>query len=86
MRHTQLENLRASSGELIPSLEQLELKMQALNDESNTDKELRHVTRLLYVGLLVERDSLLYYLNKQTFCQLLLQHKNTLQKPTVKDT
>ena len=60
--------------------------MQALDDESNTDKELRRLARLLYVGQLVEQAGLLYSLNEKTFCQFLLEHKNALQKPTVKDT
>ena len=85
MRKNQIEKLQAESKLLLPSIEQLELQMQALNDESNTDKELR-VARLLYVGQIVEQVGLLYSLNKQTLCQLLPHHKNTLQKSTIKDT
>ena len=86
MRHNQIENLRTDSKRLIPSIEQLEQQMQALDDESNSDKELRHVARLLYVGLLVEQTGLLYSLNEKTFCHFLLDHKNALQKPTEKNT
>jgi hypothetical protein len=70
---------------LLPYIEQLELQMQTLDDESNTDKELRHVTRLLYVGQLVEQAGLLYSLNEQTFAHFLTENKKTLQKPTGKD-
>ena len=86
MRHTQIEKLRTDSKRLLPSLEQLEQQMQALDDESNSDKELRHVARLLYVGQLVERVGLLYSLNEQTFCRFLLDNKNALKKPFVKNT
>ena len=86
MRHNQIENLRTDSKRLIPSIEQLEQQMQALDDESNSDKELRHVARLLYVGQLVERVGLLYSLNEQTFCRFLLDNKNALKKPFVKNT
>ena len=86
MRHTQVEKLRTTSNNLIPTLEQLELKMQALDDESNTDKELRHLARLLYVGQLVEQAGLLYSLNEQPFYQFLLDNKKTLQKPIAKDS
>ena len=58
--------------------------MQALEDEATSDKELRHLARLLYVGLLVERSGLLYSLNEQSFCQFLTDNKNTLKKPPVK--
>ena len=48
MRHSQIENLRASSSNLIPSLEQLELQMKSLNGDSDFDKQLWHFARLLY--------------------------------------
>ena len=48
MRYTQIENLWASSANLIPSLEQLELQMQLLNGDSDYDKQLWHFARLLY--------------------------------------
>ena len=81
MRQNQIENLRASSSNLITSLEQIERQIQALDDDSNTDKELRHLARLLYVGQLVERAGLLYSLNEQAFCHFLADNKHSLQKP-----
>ena len=48
MRRTQLEKLRVSSSDLIPSLEQLELQMKSLNGDSDFDKQLWHFARLLY--------------------------------------
>ena len=83
MRRTQLKNLRASSSNLIPSLEQLELQMKSLNGDSDSDREIKHLARLLYVGQLVERVGLLYSLNEQYFCQLLADNKNDLQKSLV---
>ena len=47
LRHSQLENLRASSSNLIPSLEPLELQMQLLNTVSDSDKQLWHFAHLL---------------------------------------
>ena len=81
MRHNQIENLRYESKRLVPSLEQLERQIQSLDDDSNFDKELRHLARLLYVGQLVEKVGLLYSLNEQTFCQFLSDNKLSLQKP-----
>lgn len=81
MRCTQLKKLRASSSDLIPSLEQLELQMKSLNGDSDSDREIRRLARLLYVEQLVERVGLLYSLNEQYFCQLLADNKNNLQKP-----
>jgi hypothetical protein len=86
LRQTQVEKLRTDSKLLLPSIEQLEQQMQALDDESKADKELRRLAHLLYVGQLVERVGLLYSLNEQTFCQFLLDNKNALQKPIGKDT
>ena len=81
MRLTQIEILRANSNRLIPSLEQIERQILALENDSNTDKELRHLARLLYAGQLVEKAGLLYSLNEQTFCQFLSDNKHVLQKP-----
>ena len=81
MRQKQIETLRANSNRLLPSLEQIELQIQALEDDSNTDKELRHLARLLYVGQLVEKVGLLYSLNEQAFCYFLSDNKLSLQKP-----
>ena len=81
MRLKQLEKLRLDSKRLLPSLEQIERQIQALDVNSNTDKELRHLARLLYVGQLVEKVGLLCSLNEQTFCQFLADNKNALQKP-----
>ena len=81
MRQKQIETLHAHSNRLIPSLEQIELKIQALDNDSNTDKELRHLARLLHAGQLVERAGLLYSLNEQAFCQFLADNKLSLQKP-----
>ena len=81
MRHSQIENLRAYSSNLIPSLEPLEMQMQLLNALSDSDKQLRHLARLLYAGQLVERAGLLYSLNEQIFCYFLSDNKHALQKP-----
>jgi len=81
LRQKQIETLRANFKRLLPSLEQIERQIQALEDDSNTDKELRHLARLLYVGQLVEKVGLLYSLNEQTFCQFLSDNKHVLQKP-----
>ena len=81
MRQNQVKKLRTESKHLLPSLEQIERQIQALDDDSNTDKELRHLARLLYAGQLVERAGLLYSLNEQAFCQFLSDNKLSLQKP-----
>ena len=81
MRQKQIETLRANSNRLLPSLEQIERQIQALEDDSNTDKELHHLARLLYVGQLVEKVGLLYSLNELAFCHFLADNKLSLQKP-----
>ena len=81
MRYSQIEKLRSDSIHLLPSLEQIERQIQALEDDSNTDKELRHLARLLYAGQLVERAGLIYSLNEHAFCQFLSDTKHSLQKP-----
>ncbi len=81
MRQKQIETLRTNSKLFLPSLEQLKRQIHALDDDSNADKQLRHLARLLYAGQLVERAGLLYSLNEQTFCHFLFDNKHILQKP-----
>jgi len=76
LRHNQFEILRANSNRLIPSLEQIERQIQALEDDSNTYKQLHHLARLLYVGQLVEKAGLLYSLNEHAFYQFLTDNKS----------
>ena len=81
MRQNQFEKLRSDSKHLLPSLELIERQIQALENDSNTDKELRHLARLLYAGQLVEQAGLLYSLNELAFCHFLDDNKYALQKP-----
>ena len=81
MRKNQIEKLRSDSKNLLPSFEQLERQIKAFEDDFNTDKELRHLARLLYAGQLVEQAGLLYSLNEQAFCQFLADNEHSLQKP-----
>ena len=81
MHQNQFEKLLFNSIRLLPSLELIEQQIQALEDDYNTDKDLRHLARLLYAGQLVERAGLLYSLNEQTFCHFLANNKPALQKP-----
>ena len=81
MRQKQIETLRANSNRLLPSLEQIERQLLALEDDSNTDKQLHHLARLLYVGQLVEKAGLFYSLNDHAVYQFLTDNKNALQKP-----
>jgi len=81
LRLKQIEKLRSDSKRLVPSLKQLERQIHALDDDSNADKELRHLARLLYVGQLVEKAGLLYSLNELAFCHFLSDNKLSLQKP-----
>jgi len=81
LHQNQFEKLLFNSIRLLPSLELIEQQIQALEDDYNTDKDLRHLARLLYAGQLVERAGLLYSLNEQTFCHFLANNKRSLQKP-----
>jgi hypothetical protein len=43
-------------------------------------KELKHLSRLLYAGEVVEKTGLLYDFNAQSLCQFLTTNKNKLEK------
>lgn len=54
LRKNQVGKLRATTDNLLSSLEEVEQQMQSLNEDSETDRELRHLVWSLYMGQSVE--------------------------------
>ena len=81
MRKGRLEFLNSQSDNLGTSLENVEKQIKALKEESENEKELLYLTRLLYAGKIIEKVGLLYSFNEQSLNQFLLENKSKLQKP-----
>ena len=81
MRKRRLEFLNSQSDNLGTSLENLEKRIKALGEDSDDEKELRYLARLLYAGKIIEKVGLLYSLNEQSLSQFLSENKSKLQKP-----
>ena len=81
MRQEHLKRLKNEAKLLNSELENLEQAIAALNADSEKEKDLKHLARLIYAGKVVEKAGLLYSFNSQTLCQFLATNKTTLQKP-----
>lgn len=81
MRNKRLELLNSQSDNLGISLENVEKRIKALGEESDDEKELRYLARLLYAGKIIEKVGLLYSFNEQSLSQFLSENKSKLQKP-----
>jgi len=81
LRKGRLEFLNSQSDNLGNSLEDVEKRIKALGEDSNNEKELRYLARLLYAGKILEKVGLLYSFNEQSLAQFLSENKSKLQKP-----
>ena len=81
MSKGRLELLNSQSDNLETSLENVEERIKALKEESENEKELRYLARLLYAGKIIEKVGLLYSFNEQSLSQFLLENKSKLRKP-----
>ena len=81
MSKGRLEILNSQSDNLETSLENVEERIKALKEESENEKELLYLARLLYAGKIIEKVGLLYSFNEQSLNQFLLENKSKLQKP-----
>jgi len=52
-----------------------------LGEDSNNEKEMRYLARLLYAGKILEKVGLLYSFNDQSLAQFLSENKSKLEKP-----
>jgi len=81
LRKEKSEKLKADLKNLSAELEKIETQMANLKDESESEKEMRHLARLIYAGKIVEKVGLLYTFNEQTLFEFLTANKNDLEKP-----
>ena len=81
MRNKRLELLNSQSDNLGTSLENVEKRIKALGEESDDEKEMRYLARLLYAGKIIEKVGLLYSFNELSLAQFLSENKSKLQKP-----
>ena len=81
MRQERLKQLKTTSTVLSFSLEEVEKEIAKLGDDSEHEKEIRYLARLIYAGQIVEKVGLLYSFNEQALYQFLMANKSALEKP-----
>ena len=84
MRKEKSEKLKAELKNLSAKFEKIENQIGALEKESDSEKEMWHLARLIYAGKILEKSGLLYTFDEQTLFKFLTANKNKLEKPSVK--
>lgn len=80
MRREKSERLKAELKNLSAEFEKIENQMANLENESESEKEMRHLARLIFAGKILEKSGLLYTFNEQTLFEFLTANKNKLEK------
>ena len=84
MRREKSERLKAELKNLSSEFEKIETQMAKLENESESEKEMRRLARLIFAGKILEKSGLLYTFNEQTLFEFLTANKNNLEKPPEK--
>ncbi len=84
LRREKSERLKAELKNLSADFEKIENQMANLENESESEKEMRRLARLIYAGKILEKSKLLYTFNEQTLFEFLTANKNELKKPLEK--
>ena len=84
MRKEKSEQLKAELKNLSSEFEKIENQMANLENESESEKEMWHLARLIYAGKILEKSGLLYTFNEQSLLEFLTANKNKLEKPPEK--
>ena len=85
MRREKSERLKAELKNLSSEFEKIETQMANLENESESEKEMRHLARLIFAGQILEKSGLLYTFNEQTLFEFLTANKNKIEKPSEKN-
>ena len=81
LRKEKSEQLKIELKNLSSEFEKIETQMAGLERESESEKEMWHLARLIFAGRIIEKVGLLYTFNEQTLFEFLTANKNELEKP-----
>ena len=85
MRKEKSERLKAALKNMSADFEKIKTQMANLKNESESEKEMRRLARLIYAGKILEKSGLLYTFNEQTLFEFLTANKNKIEKPSEKN-
>lgn len=85
MRKEKSDQLKAELKNLSVAFEKIENQIGALQKESESEKEMWHLAKLIFAGKILEKSGLLYTFNEQTFLEFLTANKNKIEKPPEKN-
>ena len=75
MRREKSERLKAELKNLSADFEKIETQMANLENESESDKKMRHLARLIFAGKILEKSGLLYTFNEKSLFEFLTANK-----------
>ena len=84
MRKEKSEQLKAELKNLSADFEKIETQMANLEKETESEKEMWHLARLIYAGKILEKSGLLYTFNEKSLFEILTANKNKIEKPPEK--
>ena len=79
MRKEKSEKLKAELKNLSAEFAKIKTQMTDLKSESESEKEIWRLARLIYAGKIVEKSGLLYSFNEQTLFDFLTANKKILE-------
>ena len=85
MRKEKSERLKAELKNLSADFEKIENQMASLKNEAESEKEMRHLARLIYAGKILEKSGFLYTFNEKSLFEFLTANKNKIEKPSEKN-
>ena len=85
MRKEKSDKLKSKFKNLSTDLEKIEIQMANLKNESESEKEMWRLARLIYAGKILEKSGLLYTFNEQSLLEFLTANKNKIEKPPEKN-
>ena len=84
MRKEKSDKLKSKFKNLSTDLEKIEIQMANLKNESESEKEMWRLARLIDAGKILEKSGLLYSFDEQSLLKFLTANKNKLEKPPKK--
>ena len=83
MREEEIERKKDQHDKMIYSLEELKGRNEKLEKEVENEEKMKHISRLLYAGEIIERAGLLYTFKEENLYKVLIDNRTKIQKITM---
>ena len=80
VREEEIERKKDQHDKMIYSLEELKGRNEKLEKEVENEGKMKHISRLLYAGEIIERAGLLYTFKEENLYKVLIDNRTKIQK------